>query len=106
MILSFFVFFAGTAFENNPLFSPSSHEKSSSGSSIFFDLSQNEAPKPKPRNKAKPKSNFTSHVVENWEDHSPLAAADQVTSAEENIKKRKGKPTFQSHVPVGNLLDL
>ena len=45
-------------------------------------------------------------MVENWEDHSPLAAADQVTSAEENIKKRKGKPTFQSHVPVGNLLDL
>ena len=97
-------FFAGTAFENNPLFSPS-HEKSSSGSSIFFDLSQNEAPKPKPRSKAKSKSNFTSHVVENWEDHSPLAAADQVT-ADDNVKKRKGKPTFQSHVPVGNLLDL
>ena len=43
--------------------------------------------------------------MENWEDHSPLAAADQVT-ADDNVKKRKGKPTFQSHVPVGNLLDL
>ena len=102
-------FFSGTAFENNPLFSiPAqksqaslSSSSSTSNSSIFYE--NGVIPKAKPRvnkNREKqPKTTFKSHVVENWEEHSPMA------NRRKDEKSEKSS-TFKSHVPVGNLLDL
>ena len=103
-------FFSGTAFENNPLFSiPAQKSKASlspsssstSNSSIFCE--NGVIPKAKPRvnkNREKqPKTTFKSHVVENWEEHSPMA------NRRKDEKSEKSS-TFKSHVPVGNLLDL
>ena len=42
-------------------------------------------------------------MVENWENHSPLANQEK---SDEEFHDQKRKPTFQSHVPVANLLDI
>jgi hypothetical protein len=104
----------GTSFENNPLFSPAAVATSfpiqGCGLEFADATSDGDAPpKPKPR-KPKQKSTFQSHVVENWESHSPAAIRrhenddDDDKAGGEPMKLRKA--SFQSHVPVANLLDL
>ena len=86
----------GTAFESNPLFSP--------GVNIAVQPGFDFPPKPKPRRPKAPKSTFQSHVVENWENHSPVRQ--MLSNKEEQEHINGNRPTFQSHVPTGNLLDL
>ena len=90
----------GTSFENNPLFCPTASEANQ------FDFCQEgdaggNPPKPKPR-KPKVKGSFQSHVVENWESHSPHNLKQEEESKQATEAK---KPTFQSHVPTGNLIN-
>jgi hypothetical protein len=68
-------------------------------------------PKPKPRkNRGKPTSTFQSHVVQNWEAHSPVKNMTAEYSALNNNDSTASskKASFKSHVdvPVANLLDL
>lgn len=82
----------GTAFENNPLFSAPMSDA---------PMPFSEPPVPKPR-KPKQRSTFQSHVVENWETFSPHNDSDDDDEENGHLKK----PSFQSHVPTANLLDL
>ena len=102
----------GTGFEQNPLFSSLMAKKQESILVEFAPPSGSGSggspPKPKPRSKAagKSKSSFQSHVVcENWETHSPVNNQKNQDPSPE-IQQKNSKPSFQSHVPVGNLLDL
>ena len=80
----------------------------------FIDMPTGPPPKPKPRKaKAGKASTFQSHVMENWETHSPHGENVGKSSlpppeSEENSKSVQKKPSFKSHaqVPTGNLLDL
>lgn len=86
----------GSAFESNPLFAlPSTNP-----SSFFEDSADQQPPKPKPRRLKK--STFQSHVVENWENHSPHNC-----DAEEKTNEQTNRASFKSHVqvPTGNLID-
>ena len=91
----------GTSFENNPLFCPTATE----AYKIDFcqeDCTGGDPPKPKPR-KPKSKGSFQSHVVENWENHSPHNIKQEEDSKQ--AKKLAKQPSFQSHVPTGNLIN-
>ena len=78
----------------------------------FVDMPIGSPPKPKPRKaKASKFPKFQSHVMENWENHSPVVGNSSLgpgSEIEENSKSAQKKPTFKSHaqVPTGNLLDL
>lgn len=97
----------GTVFSNNPAFTRRN---------IPTDLSDgadSDHPKPKPRkNKAmKPTSTFQSHVVQNWENYSPVLNQTAEYSLNNNpseVESTIKKASFKSHVdvPVANLLDL
>ena len=70
-------------------------------------------PKPKPRkNLGKPTSTFQSHVVQNWEAHSPVknmtAEYSALNNNDSDSMAPSKKASFKSHVdvPVANLLDL
>ena len=87
----------GTAFQNNPLFCPTATETSQ------FALADagGDPPKPKPRKPKKDRNTFKSHVMENWESHSPH----KLNNEDESDRAIEAKPTFQSHVPTGNLIN-
>ena len=93
----------GTNFDSNPLFSPP--DPCLDALEDMFDSVGNNPggspPKAKPR-KAKMKSSFQSHVVENWENHSPHDKSELYE--EENFNS--SGPSFKSHVPTANLIDL
>lgn len=112
----------GTGFETNPLFSPGAPtptaEKVVNGNSTlngfadnFVDMQIGPPPKPKPRKaKSTKASTFQSHVMENWETHSPMGGKSSLIppETEEKSKSLPKTPSFKSHtqVPTGNLLDL
>jgi len=108
----------GTGFETNPLFSPctSTHSAVNENSTLngfednFVDMPTGPPPKPKPRKaKSGKTSTFQSHVMENWETHSPVVGKSALPPVtEENLKSVQKKPSFKCHaqVPTGNLLDL
>jgi len=88
----------GTHFESNPLFCPTATEARVAFSPVEAG---GVPPKPKPRKPKKDKNTFKSHVVENWESHSPH----KLNSEDESERVTEAKPTFQSHVPTGNLIN-
>lgn len=67
-------------------------------------------PKPKPRKaKSNKTSTFQSHVMENWETHSPVHGNSTLSppEIEEKSKSAQKRPSFKSHaqVPTGDLID-
>lgn len=93
----------GSAFESNPLFAlPAQQANPSSSINALFDFEDNgKPPKAKPRRLKK--SNFQSHVMENWENHSPHNSQFE----EEQVKEENQRASFKSHVqvPTANLID-
>ena len=83
-------------------------------SNVATDVSDAfDPPKPKPRkNRGKPTSTFQSHVVQNWEAHSPVkdmtAEYSTLNNNDVDSTVTSKKASFKSHVdvPVANLLDL
>ena len=87
----------GTNFEWNPIYCPRPTRN--------LQLSAPPVP-PRPKqkkSKAVAKSTFQSHVVENWESHSPASAASDVEVARDALVDfgEKKKPSFHSHVKEG-----
>ncbi len=88
----------GTNFEGNPVYCPKPGSTTSSSSlfdtGLLADVGQ-PVPKPKPRkSRALVKSTFQSHVVENWESHSPTADRKDLHLPPLGEKK----PSFHSHL--------
>ena len=97
----------GTGFATNPLFFPTPTTLVNGFDDNFVDIS-GPPPKPKPRKaKASKTSNFQSHVMENWETHSPVQATAFFPENEEKSNSAQKKPTFKSHaqIPTANLID-
>lgn len=93
----------GTGFQHNQLFDIQAACKTEFAPAAALDVAS--PPKPKPR-KPKPKTTFQSHVMENWEEHSPVSAIANSSEENEDVVLVQKKPSFRSHVPVGNLLDI
>jgi len=103
----------GTGFETNPLFSPThcphnvvKSESKNGFADNFVDIT-GPPPKPKPRKaKSNKTSTFQSHVMENWETHSPVHGNSTLSppEIEEKSKSAQKRPSFKSHaqVPTGN----